>query len=103
MEKVREELLTLDPTLAGASSTVASKISYQIDRLSQRATHAELLRNEIINRHAESLSQALYPNGGLQERGVAGVYYVAHHGIDLLKVLHDSIHTDCLDHQILEL
>jgi bacillithiol synthase len=101
--KVREELLTLDPTLAGASSTVASKISYQIDRLSQRATHAELLRNEIINRHAESLSQALYPNGGLQERGVAGVYYVAHHGIDLLKVLHDSIHTDCLDHQILEL
>ncbi len=101
--KARDELLKLDATLAGASRTAASKISYQIDRLSQRATRAELLRNEIVSRHAENLSQALYPNGGLQERGVAGVYYVARHGTELLKELHDSMHTDCLDHQVIEL
>ena len=39
----------------------------------------------------------------LQERGIAGVYYLARHGSELLKNIYDSIHTDCLDHQILEL
>jgi len=56
-----------------------------------------------VSRHAEALSQALYPEGALQERGVAGVYYLARHGAELLKNIYDSMHTDCLDHQILEL
>jgi bacillithiol synthase len=100
---LHEALAKLDPTLVDASQTGASKVRYQLDRLRERAMAAELKRSEVVSRHAEALSEALYPNGGLQERGIAAVYYVARHGAELLKNLHDCLRTDCLDHQIVEL
>jgi bacillithiol synthase len=103
LSRLREALAKLDSTLVGASETAASKMNYQLDRLRQLASAAELRRSEVINRHAEGLSQALYPNGALQERGVAGIYFVARHGTELLRNIHDTMRTDCHDHQILEL
>ena len=100
---LKEALAKLDPTLVDASQTGASKVLYQLDRLRERAMAAELRRSEVVSRHAEALSQALYPSGALQERGVAGIYFVARYGTELLRSLHDTLHTDCHDHQILEL
>jgi uncharacterized protein YllA (UPF0747 family) len=100
---LHKALAKLDPTLVGASETASSKMRYQLDRLRQLAAAAELRRSEVISRHAEGLSQALYPSGALQERGVAGIYFVARHGMELLRSIHDTMRTDCLDHQILEL
>jgi uncharacterized protein YllA (UPF0747 family) len=100
---LQEALAKLDPTLVDACQTGASKVAYQLDRLRERAMAAELRRSEVVSRHAEALSQALYPEDALQERGVAGAYYVARHGTELLKNIYDAIRTDCLDHQILEL
>jgi bacillithiol synthase len=96
-------LAKLDPTLVEASQTGASKIRYQLDRLRERAMAAELRRSEVVSRHARGLSDALYPENALQERGVAGVYYVARHGIELLENIYDAMSIDCLDHQVLEL
>jgi len=31
------------------------------------------------------------------------VYFVARHGIELLQNLHDTLQTNCLDHQIVSL
>jgi bacillithiol biosynthesis cysteine-adding enzyme BshC len=101
--RLRGALGKLDPTLVGASETAVSKMNYQLDRLRQLATAAELRRSEVVGRHAEGLTQALYPSGALQERGVAGIYFVARHGTELLRSIHDVIRTDCHDHQILEL
>jgi bacillithiol biosynthesis cysteine-adding enzyme BshC len=101
--RLHEPLAKLDPTLVEASQTAASKAHYQLDRLRERAMAAELRRSEVVARKAEVLNQALYPEDGLQERSVAGVYYVARYGTELLKGLYDSMRTDCLDHQILEL
>jgi uncharacterized protein YllA (UPF0747 family) len=56
-----------------------------------------------VTRHAETLSQALYPDKGLQERSVGGVYFLARYGREFLHQLHDAIQTDCHDHQVLEL
>jgi uncharacterized protein YllA (UPF0747 family) len=100
---LHKALAKLDPTLVEASQTAVSKARYQLDRLRERAMAAELRRSEVVARKAEVLNQALYPEDALQERGIAGVYYVARYGTELLKVLHDAMHTDCLDHQILEL
>jgi bacillithiol synthase len=100
---LHDALAKLDPTLVEASQTGISKVQYQLDRLRERAMAAELRRSEVVSRHAEALSQALYPEDALQERGVAGVYYVARHGTELLKSIYDAMRTDCLDHQILEL
>jgi bacillithiol synthase len=100
---LQEALAKLDPTLVEASQTGASKVHYQLDRLRERAMAAELRRSEVVSRHAEALSQALYPENALQERGVAGIYFVARQGTELLRSIHDTMRTDCHDHQILEL
>jgi bacillithiol synthase len=101
--ELKEALAKLDPTLVEACQTGASKVHYQLDRLRERAMAAELRRSEVVSRHAEALSQALYPQNALQERGVAGIYFIARHGTELLRSLHDTLRTDCHDHQILDL
>jgi bacillithiol biosynthesis cysteine-adding enzyme BshC len=100
---IREKLTKLDPTLAEAAQTAESKMQYQLERLKAQAAKAELRQADVIGRHAETLSQALYPNKGLQERTVAGVYFVARYGTELLRQVHDAIQPDCCDHQVLEL
>ena len=100
---LQDALAKLDPTLVEASQTGASKVRYQLDRLRERAMAAELRRSEVVGRHAVALSHALYPENALQERGVAGAYFVARHGTELLQSIHDTMRTDCHDHQILEL
>jgi uncharacterized protein YllA (UPF0747 family) len=100
---LHEALAKLDPTLVDASQTGVSKVHYHLDRLRERAMAAALRRSEVVGRHAEALSQALYPEGALQERGIAGVYYAARYGTELLSNIYEAMRTDCLDHQILEL
>lgn len=100
---IREKLEKLDRTLVDAAQTASSKMQHQMEKLYQQATRAEARQGELVRRHAETLSQALYPGKGLQERGIGGMYFVARYGTELLHQLYDSIHSDCHDHQILEL
>lgn len=100
--RVREALAQLDVTLVDAAGNAGSKMKYQLERLRDRAARAESLRTGILARHAEALSNALYPNKTLQEREIAGVYFVARYGRDLLHRLYEVMHTDCLDHQVVE-
>jgi bacillithiol biosynthesis cysteine-adding enzyme BshC len=100
---IKEKLAKLDPTLMDAAQTAGSKMQYQLERLYTQAARAELQKSELVSRHAETLNQALYPNKGLQERGIGGIYFVARYGSELLQQIHDAIQPDCHDHQILEL
>ena len=100
---VQQPLERLDKTLVDAAANATSKMQHQLDQLRSRAARAELRQSEILNRHAELLGNALYPNKVLQEREIAGLYFVARHGVELLHDLFDLIHTDCLDHQIISL
>ncbi|HYA48004.1 MAG TPA: bacillithiol biosynthesis cysteine-adding enzyme BshC, partial [archaeon] len=103
LNAIQEKLARLDRTLVDAAETARSKMHYQIERLYTQAARAELQKGELVSRHAQALSAALYPNKGLQERSVGGMYFVARYGGDLLRQLYDSILSDCHDHQIVEL
>ena len=103
MKVVRESLAELDKTLIESAEHAESKMLYQINNLRARAARAELRHSELIQRHADVISNSLYPEKALQERGFAGVYFLAKHGRELLHGLLDTIHPDCLDHQIIEL
>jgi bacillithiol synthase len=100
---IKEKLAKLDRTLVDAGDTAASKILYQLDKLHGQAARAELQKQDVVRRHAEMLNQALYPEKALQERGIAGIYFVARYGRELLHQLYDSLQTDCHDHQIVEM
>jgi bacillithiol synthase len=100
---IKEKLTKLDRTLVDAAETSVSKMQHQLEKLHSQAARAEAQKGELVNRHAEILSHALYPEKGLQERAIAGIYFLARYGSELLHQLHDAIHCDCHDHQILEL
>ena len=103
MKAVRESLAELDKTLIESAEHAESKMLYQINNLRARAARAELRHSEVIQRHAEVITNALYPGKELQERGFAGVYFLAKLGRELLDGLLDTIHPDCLDHQTINL
>jgi len=100
---VRNALERLDKTLVDAADNAASKMQHQLESLRTRAARAELRQTEVLGRHAALLSNALYPNKTLQERELAGIYFVARYGKELLRNLYDSIQPDCLDHQVISL
>jgi bacillithiol biosynthesis cysteine-adding enzyme BshC len=100
---IRESLSKLDKTLVDAASNAESKIRHQLESLQAKAARAELQQSEILDRHAQKLSNALYPNKTLQEREVAGIYFLARYGKEFLKDVYATIHSDCFDHQILTL
>lgn len=102
MTAVREAIGKLDSTLIEAADRVRTRMWYQINRLHGRASRAEPLRNEVITRHADALSHALFPHKALQEREVAGVSFVARYGPELLVNLYQRVHPDCHDHQVIE-
>ena len=100
---LKEKLSKLDRTLLDAAETAQSKVNHQLERLYTQATRAEALKGELVTRHTQILSQALYPDKQLQERAVGGIYFVARYGAELLHQLYDCIQSDCHDHQIVEL
>jgi bacillithiol biosynthesis cysteine-adding enzyme BshC len=100
---VKSELEKLDKTLVDAAETCHSKMQHQLEKLYAQAARAEALKGELVSRHAEGLSQALYPNKVLQERSIGGIYFLARYGNELLHQLFDTINSSCHDHQIVEL
>lgn len=101
--QVKEKLEKLDRTLADAAETSQSKMQHQLEKLHSQAARAEAQKQELVTRHADNLSNALYPDKGLQERAIGGIHFLARYGDDLLRQLYETIHSDCHDHQILEL
>jgi bacillithiol synthase len=102
MAALGETIGRLDSTLIDTVESARTSMTHQMDRLKARVSRAEQLRNEVITRHADALSNALFPNKVLQEREVAGVSFVARYGRELLANLYTKIHPDCHDHQVIE-
>jgi bacillithiol biosynthesis cysteine-adding enzyme BshC len=100
---VKDKLEKLDRTLVDAAETSRSKMQHQLEKLYSQAARAEALKGELVTRHAAHLCQSLYPDKGLQERAIGGIYFFARYGKEFLRELYAFIHTDCHDHQILQL
>jgi bacillithiol synthase len=101
--EIQAALGKLDPTLVEAATHAGSKMQYQLDQLRARAARAELRQSEVTNRHADLLSQLLFPNKTLQEREIAAVSFLSRYGKEWLADLYNLVSTDCHDHQIVEL
>ncbi len=100
---IKEKLERLDKTLVDAAETCRSKMQHQLEKLFAQAARAEAQKGEVVTRHAEMINQMIYPEKGLQERAIGGMYFLARYGSDLLHQLYETIHSDCHDHQVIEL
>jgi bacillithiol biosynthesis cysteine-adding enzyme BshC len=101
MQRISESLHKLDPTLVGAAKNASNKMRYQVGRLEKRAAQAELRQEEILSRHAAMIENALFPRGTLQEREIAGVYFLARYGDGLIERLMEAAASPCPEHKIL--
>ena len=82
-----EWMAMLDEGLGRSAETAADKIRYQMNRLRTLAANFELQREASLGRHAEAISQALFPGGVLEERVHGAAYYFARYGFELAEEL----------------
>jgi bacillithiol biosynthesis cysteine-adding enzyme BshC len=75
----------LDADLGRSAETAASKMRYQMSRLRRLAANFQLQREAQIGRHAEAISHAIYPGGGLQERLHGAATYFVRYGFELAE------------------
>jgi uncharacterized protein YllA (UPF0747 family) len=76
-----------DKGLGQSGETGAGKIRYQMNRLRTLAANFQLQKEATLTRHANSIFNALYPGGVLQERVHGAAYYFARHGLELAEML----------------
>jgi bacillithiol biosynthesis cysteine-adding enzyme BshC len=96
-----EWMRLLDAGLGRSAETAASKMRYQMNRLRRLAASFQLQREASLARHAQAISQALYPGGVLQERLHGAAYYFARHGFQLAEWLTAQAADSCPGHTAL--
>jgi len=102
-QRISESLHKLDPTLVEAARRAANKMRYQVGRLEKRAAQAELRKEDILTRQAAQIENALYPRRTLQEREIAGIYFLARFGTGLIDRLIETASARCPEHKIVRL
>jgi bacillithiol biosynthesis cysteine-adding enzyme BshC len=91
-------MCSLDADLGRSAETAASKMRYQMSRLRRLAADFQLQREASLARHAEAISQALYPGGVLQERLHGAAFYFARCGFKLAEELTAQAANSCPGH-----
>jgi len=96
-------LADLDEGLGRSASVSASKMRYQMNRLRRMAANFELQKEASLARHAQAVTQALHPHGGLQERLIGAAYFLARYGNPLVDKLVVEGADGCPGHKVIRL
>ena len=102
-ESVRQDLESIDPTLATALETGRKKINYQLDGLRQRFVRAQMTRDEAAHRQLQRAFDQLYPNKDLQERHINITSLLARHGTYVIEWIFNAINLGSNEHQVVYL
>lgn len=101
LERLRQDIQAIDPTLLDSLKHAEEKIKYQLERLKGKLSRAALERSELLQRHEQMLLRFLMPRRDLQEREVSGVYFLGRAGYELLERLLNQIQVHSSDHQVI--
>lgn len=96
-----EWMRKLDAGLGRSAETAASKMRYQMNRLRRLAANFQLQQEASLARHAEALTQSLYPGGVQQERVHGAAFYLARYGLDLAEKATAQAMDSCAGHTAL--
>ncbi|HEY0323994.1 MAG TPA: bacillithiol biosynthesis cysteine-adding enzyme BshC [Pyrinomonadaceae bacterium] len=103
MDKLKEQLQRVDPTLADALETGRRKIEYQLTGLRSRFHRAQMNRDRAAHRQLERAALLLYPHKDLQERHINATSLLARHGRYVVNWIYDAISLGSHDHQVIYL
>ena len=103
LDRLRQDLEAIDPTLASALETGRKKINYQLDGLRTRFVRAQMTRDEAAHRQLQRVFDQLYPNKDLQERHINITSLLARHGTYVIEWIFNAINIGSVEHQIVKL
>jgi bacillithiol synthase len=103
LDNLRQQLETVDPTLASALETGRRKINYQLEGLRARFHRSQMARNEAAHRQLQRAFDQLYPEKSLQERRINIVSLLARHGTYVIDWIYNAINLGSTEHQIVYL
>lgn len=89
----------MDESLGKAANVSASKMRYQMNRLRRLAANYQLQKDESLRKHADALKLSLFPDRHLQERRIAGAYYLARYGEEIVSLFIDAADSTCPGHK----
>jgi len=103
LNKLARNLAELEPTLANNLATRRRKILYHIGALRNKFHHAQIRKDETINRRIETLFTALLPHKHLQERALNVNNYLNNYGLYFIDWIYEAIDLDDKGHRIIYL
>jgi bacillithiol synthase len=103
LDRLRQELEAIDPTLASALDTGRKKINYQLDGLRTRFVRAQMSRDEAAHRQLQRAFDQIFPNKDLQERHINITSLLARHGSYVIEWIFNAINIGSNEHQIVYL
>lgn len=103
LDRLRQELDSVDPTLATALDTGRNKINYQLEGLRTRFVRAQMTRDEAAHRQLQRVFDQLYPNKDLQERHINITSLLARHGTYVIEWIYNAINLGSNEHQVVKL
>jgi len=103
LDNLREQLRSIDPTLADALETGRRKINYQLEGLRTRFHRAQMARDEAAHRQLIRAFEQLYPHKELQERHINITSLLARHGRYVVEWIYNAINIGSNEHQIVYL
>ena len=102
-ESLKPVLGAVDETLIGALDTSRQKVLHQLESLHGKYVNAVSRRNETIERHVDTMSNALFPGKHQQERMLNITSFIARYGLGVIPRLIEGLSLDTREHQVVEL
>jgi len=103
LDRLRQDLESIDPTLASALETGRKKINYQLEGLRTRFVRAQMERDEAVHRQLQRAFDQLYPNKDLQERHINITSLLARHGTYVIEWIFNAINLAATEHEVVYL
>ena len=103
LSALTEYLSAMSADLGRAAGVSASKMLYQMNRLRRMAAEFELQKEASLKKHATAIVLNTFPDGTLQERLLAGVWFVARYGEGLAELLVEHAGQECPGHRVIYL
>ena len=101
---VMDELNVLEPMeskFLGSVHTCREKIIYQLEKLRKYCADAGARKKDAVNRQIHKVCNFLAPDGSIQERELAGIFFPLRYSLAGLRSLYEKVDIFKLDHQLI--
>ena len=96
-------MTAMSADLGRSAGVSASKMRYQMNRLRRMAAAYEVQKSAHVMKHAQALMLNLFPEEHLQERLLAGGWFLAKYGDALPALLVEHAGQECPGHRVIHL